>query len=328
MVESGLQHLELESGGSRRRKQKSGWAVICSTSNDPDAVKKRTQFWGRWCGPIWIYFVMLLISMVVLALCAARLDEPKRSILMPLYIIFTITAAICLYLVNCVDPGTVRRYNLAPNTDHQRSCDTNVLIEDENLEIYLEDPESELLLSSDAENRADLQQKLNPGNLDRKEFLYEGARVEFKWCRTCLLWRPPRSSHCRICDRCFLRFDHHCPVVGNCIAKNNHRFFSAFLMIVSLAWLIGAICAILRLHQIYSSDAAHHWDTYLLFFFILISLCYIPALFFFGCFHGFNVICDATTRERIKRIDHQRNLSKNFGEICCGPVVPRSETCP
>ena len=35
-----------------------------------------------------------------------------------------------------------------------------------------------------------------------------GQVVEFRWCDSCLLWRPPRSSHCTICKRCFERFDH------------------------------------------------------------------------------------------------------------------------
>ena len=47
--------------------------------------------------------------------------------------------------------------------------------------------------------------------------------------RTCRLWRPPRASHCSQCNRCFHRYDHHCPVTGTCIALGNQRFFVAFL---------------------------------------------------------------------------------------------------
>ncbi|KAI1086213.1 ankyrin [Rostrohypoxylon terebratum] len=66
---------------------------------------------------------------------------------------------------------------------------------------------------------------------------------ESNFCVTCMIRAPLRSKHCRRCQRCIAKHDHHCPWVNNCIGVNNHRHFFLYLInlvfgIVSFDWLL------------------------------------------------------------------------------------------
>jgi hypothetical protein len=58
-------------------------------------------------------------------------------------------------------------------------------------------------------------------------------------CEKCKISRPPRCHHCSVCNRCILRFDHHCVWLNNCIGQNNYRNFLSTLLFVSIGCFYG-----------------------------------------------------------------------------------------
>jgi len=59
------------------------------------------------------------------------------------------------------------------------------------------------------------------------------------YCSTCQIMRPPRAFHCGDCDVCIEIHDHHCPWVGTCIGHRNAKYFSLFLLSVSIHCLMS-----------------------------------------------------------------------------------------
>jgi palmitoyltransferase ZDHHC9/14/18 len=72
------------------------------------------------------------------------------------------------------------------------------------------------------------------GLLRPRFILVNGVCVRQKFCRTCKVYRPPRSSHCSVCDNCVLRFDHHCPSLGTCIGLGNYRWFFGLVLALTV----------------------------------------------------------------------------------------------
>uniref|UniRef100_A0A7S4N8L5 Palmitoyltransferase n=1 Tax=Odontella aurita TaxID=265563 RepID=A0A7S4N8L5_9STRA len=54
-------------------------------------------------------------------------------------------------------------------------------------------------------------------------------------CSQCQSFKPQNCHHCRICDRCVSRMDHHCPWMNNCIGAANLKHFILFLIYTWIA---------------------------------------------------------------------------------------------
>ena len=76
---------------------------------------------------------------------------------------------------------------------------------------------------------------------NNRVFYINGIRHKIRFCYTCNIIKPPGVSHCKTCNVCVERFDHHCPWVGNCIGKNNYKYFFIFLILLNIFFIFTFI---------------------------------------------------------------------------------------
>ncbi|XP_044027103.1 palmitoyltransferase ZDHHC18-B isoform X1 [Siniperca chuatsi] len=170
-----------------------------------------------------------------------------------------------------------------------------------------------------------------------KEVLINQQVVKLKYCFTCKMFRPPRTSHCSLCDNCVERFDHHCPWVGNCVGKRNYRFFYTF--IVSLSFLTAFIFGCVTTHLALRAQGGKG----LVFALqespgsaVELVICFFSVWSILGLsgFHTYLVASNLTTNEDIKgswsgksgedvtNPYTHKNIFINCCSVLCGPMPP------
>ncbi|XP_047949781.1 probable protein S-acyltransferase 7 [Salvia hispanica] len=167
-----------------------------------------------------------------------------------------------------------------------------------------------------------------------KDFIINGATVKVKYCDTCMLYRPPRCSHCSICDNCVERFDHHCPWVGQCIGLRNYRFFYMFVFSTMLLCLyVHGFCWV-YIKKIMDSENSSIWKamaktpaSIVLIVYTFLALWFVGGL---SIFHLYLITTNQTTYENFRyqysrrANPYNRGIVGNIMDIFCSSI-PKSK---
>ncbi|XP_020580401.1 probable protein S-acyltransferase 1 [Phalaenopsis equestris] len=165
-----------------------------------------------------------------------------------------------------------------------------------------------------------------------KEVIVNGFVVKLKYCETCMLFRPPRTSHCSTCNNCVQKFDHHCPWVGQCIGLRNYRFF---LLFISTSTFLCVYVFTLSSINIFQERKNYHYSTMKLMLGEIISVILMLYTFllvwFVGgltVFHLYLIYTNQTTYEnfryRFEKSDNPFNKSfiENIKEVFFSRIEP------
>ncbi|KAK4412764.1 putative protein S-acyltransferase 4 [Sesamum alatum] len=243
----------------------------------------------------------------ILSIIRHQLSENKNAV--PWYpiiivaIVLTMLDVFFLFITSSRDPGIIPRNKKPPECDETIEIDTPSVEWVNGRPPHLKLPRT-------------------------KDVIVNGHTIKVKFCDTCLLYRPPRVSHCSICNNCVQRFDHHCPWLGQCIGIRNYKFFYMFITtstilciyVFAFSWYNifhrqGSVWK--AISRDYLSD-------------ILIVYCFIAFWFVGGLtfFHFYLICTNQTTYENFryryskKENPYNKGMIKNLKEVFLSEIPP------
>ncbi|XP_074564499.1 putative protein S-acyltransferase 4 isoform X3 [Curcuma longa] len=259
---------------------------------------------GKQSGPVITFCMDIILKM-------NKNEKQHNTILgfpvLILTLLMTIADLTFLFMTSSRDPGIVQRNTRPPDGDEAYNATTPSMEWISGRAPHLRLPRT-------------------------KDVIVNGFVIKVKYCDTCMLYRPPRASHCSICNNCVKKFDHHCPWVGQCIGLRNYRFFSLFISTSAFLCIFIFIFSWLNIIDQKKHYGNSMWNSMkhevvslVLIVFIFIMVWFVGGL---TVLHCYLVSTNQTTYENFRyRYDkkdnpHNNGYWRNFKEVFFSKVPP------
>ncbi|KAL5732343.1 hypothetical protein ACOSQ2_032035 [Xanthoceras sorbifolium] len=257
-----------------------------------------------------IFLTVSLIVIPVILFCAFvsqtlvnEFQHHLGHLIVAICAVFTVYVIFLLFLTSGRDPGIIPRNSHHPDLDDEGST-----------------------ISSDWLGS----QGTGPSLPPTRDVIVNGMIVKVKYCQTCMLYRPPRCSHCSICNNCVERFDHHCPWVGQCIGKRNYRFFFMFVSSTTMLCLYVFVFCWVNISKIMHAYKCNLWRALvkspvsgILIVYTFVTVWFVGGL---TAFHLYLILTNQTTYENFRYRYHSkmnpynRGCLRNVLEIFCSKI--------
>ncbi|CDW89026.1 probable palmitoyltransferase zdhhc8-like [Stylonychia lemnae] len=143
-----------------------------------------------------------------------------------------------------------------------------------------------------------------------------GVEIVVNHCRSCNIIRPPRAFHCSRCNICVevhgmilenicaqdfkSLLDHHCPWVGTCIGKRNHRYFVLFLQWTSFHAIFTFITGLISVLNDYHTTVQDFYINVPCWVIMIYGAFIAIMLLPFAAYHWWLIGTGKTTNEEVR----------------------------
>lgn len=163
-----------------------------------------------------VYFIVVTVVISFTVFVGAKVTDFADVFISLCFYFCALMTVVCHTFAMFTDPGHVRRNN------KQKFSDENIT-----RKLKKEDKELLQIMENDFIN-------------DTKT---ENVKINHPLiCLKCKSFRPERAHHCKYCNKCVYKMDHHCPWIANCVGFNNQKYFVLFLFYATVGDFIAFVC--------------------------------------------------------------------------------------